>query len=170
MNTVNKLKKLILVQQQQQQQHTNQGFAYTGFIAATAATAATATTDCAHCVNNQSNYQSITPTESAHLRAVLTKCPYQYVNGVQQPMSPGSAPVPVITVPASQTTAQIINATVAAAGAAAGAVAAVGRFSEYFPPPVPPPQQLQPGFVKYNINYGPKYVVPPCVGPRLYRA
>ena len=111
--------------------------------------------------------QSITPTESARLKAVLTRCPYHYVNGLEQPMTPDSAPVPVITVPASQTTAQLISATIAAATTQ---TAVTGRFIEYFPPPVPPPQQLQPGFVKYNINYGPKYVVPPCVGPRLYRA
>lgn len=115
------------------------------------------------------NNQTITPTESAHLLTVLTSAPYYYVNGVPQPMTPGvlPAPVPAITVPASQTTAQVINATLVAANSQVDPAA---RFIEYFPPPVPPPQELQPGFVRYNINYGPTYVVPPCVGPRQYRA
>ena len=126
------------------------------------------TTQGSDCSDQQkSNYQTITPTESAHLRATITKCPYYYVNGIEQPMPPELAPVAVITVPASQTTSQLIVSTIAAANTQ---TTVTGRFIEYFPPPVPPPQQLQPGFVKYNINYGPKYVVPPCVGPRLYRA
>jgi hypothetical protein len=152
MNTINKLKKL-MVPANTTYQGEEQG---------------PAVSDCS-CVQEQQqrNYQTITPTESSHLRAVITACPYYYVNGIQTPMPPEITPVQVITVPASQTTRQVINATVAAANLQ---TTVTGRFIEYFPPPVPPPQQLQPGFVKYNINYGPKYVVPPCVGPRLYRA
>lgn len=161
MNTVNKLKKLIFLPEQKQQQQ---------LIPASApasASAAPAEHVGCSCIKGTAAVGSqVTPTESSHLNAVLTRCPYHYVNGLQQPLSPGSAPVPVITIPASQTTAQLINATLVAATA----VAQTGRFIEYFPPPVPPPQQLQPGFIKYNINYGPRYIVPPCVGPRLYRA
>jgi len=154
--TVNKLKKLLCVSPQSNKTLTAH---------ATAPVAATAITAASHQQNKNGG------PESLRLIAEINQCGYYYVRGVAVPYPAGAStvPAPILskTVPASNTTALLVEASLIAANAPNNPDT---RFIEFFPPPVPPPQQLQPDFVKYKINYEPVYVVPPCVGPRRFEA
>jgi hypothetical protein len=69
----------------------------------------------------------------------------------------------VETTPASATTMKLINDTLILAN---DSFIVDTRFIDFFPPPIPPPQFLQPDFVKYKINYEPIPPSRPCVGYR----
>lgn len=103
--------------------------------------------------------------ESTHLFAVMNQCGFTIVKGKTVPASKSKMPAPISPeiAPASSTTRQLISATILAA---ASPTDPTTRFLDFFPPPIPPPQFLQPDFVKYNISYGPKYSAKPCIGFR----
>ena len=109
--------------------------------------------------------QTETPTESERLAQNLTRCPYTIVKGVEVPItSQNMIPILVATTPASSTTRQRIEATLLASTDQAQADL---RFLDFFPPPVPFPQFLQPGFIKYKQTYEPVARARPCVGFRV---
>jgi len=105
-----------------------------------------------------------TPKESSRMTSESVACGFTIVNGVQVPITSTTLiPIIVQTVPASTTTAQRIEATLLAE---TDPTKTDLRFLEYFPPPVPPPQFLQPGFVKYKYSYEPVTPQRPCIGYR----
>ena len=104
--------------------------------------------------------------ESTRLLAEMNQCGFNIIKGVQVPLSSNKPPPvsPQIT-PSSTRTAQIIEATLAASVSPTDPNT---RFSMFFPPPIPPPQYLQPEFVKYKIRYEPVTRQIPCIGSRRY--
>jgi hypothetical protein len=102
--------------------------------------------------------------ESARLLAEINHCGFYILNGVSVPIT-SSVPKPVYPkyTPSSLRTSQIIQATLLAS---VDPNDAATRFTSLFPPPVPPPQFLQPEFVKYRINYEPVTRQKPCIGFR----
>lgn len=103
--------------------------------------------------------------ESTRLFTAINQCGFTIVKGKTVPSNRSKMPSPVSpeNAPASSTTRLLISATILASVSPTDPTT---RFSDFFPPPIPPPQFLQPEFVKYNINYGPKYSAKPCVGFR----
>jgi hypothetical protein len=122
-------------------------------------------------ISKEEIYQSvkipdkITSTESMRLFEKLEACDNN--NNINDSTSKFSAPVLVETVPASLTTSQLIEATLRTS---MNSTDPNTRFIEFFPPPIPPPQFLQPDFRKYNINYEPPARQRPCVGWRRFPA
>lgn len=104
--------------------------------------------------------------ESTRLLAEMNQCGFNIIKGVKVPLSSNKPPPisPKIT-PASIRTAQIIEATLIASVSPTDPTT---RFSNFFPAPIPPPQFLQPEFVKYKINYEPVTRQIPCIGSRRY--
>lgn len=108
--------------------------------------------------NTSSN---IPTTESVRLARELAECDFTYINGKKVPFT--NTPILVQTTPASATTMKLINDTLLLAN---DIFITDTRFIDFFPPPIPPPQFLQPDFVKYKINYEPIPQSRPCVGYR----
>jgi len=104
--------------------------------------------------------------ESTRLLTEMNQCGFNIINGVKVPLSSNMPPPvsPQIT-PASITTARLVEATLIASVSPTDPTT---RFSMFFPPPIPPPQYLQPGFVKYKITYEPVTRQIPCIGSRRY--
>ena len=119
-----------------------------------------------HCPGKPSP-NTLTPTESSRVSAELDRCPFYYVNGVAFISSKSTTPVLVKTTPASLTTVKLIEATLLQTTNSSDTTA---RFSEFFPRQPPPPQFLQPEFLKYEINYEPVGPQGPCNGFRTFPA
>jgi hypothetical protein len=105
--------------------------------------------------------------ESNHLLYEINKCGYTIIKGVSVPITTSNIPPPISPEikPASVATSQLIAATILASVNPADPST---RFSQFFPAPIPPPQYLQPGFVKYKINNEPRTRQIPCIGYRRY--
>ena len=105
--------------------------------------------------------------ESTRLLAEMNQCGFNIIKGVQVPLSSTTIPPPVspLITPSSITTARRVEAPLIASVDPADPNT---RFSMFFPPPIPPPQYLQPEFVKYKINYEPVTRQIPCIGSRRY--
>lgn len=105
--------------------------------------------------------QITTPNESDRILKEINQCLLLPINPGAPSQLAGSV-VKKANVAASTTTLQFIDAIILASVSTTDPTT---RFSGFFPAPIPPPQYLQPGYVKYDVNSNrPKYVVPPCVG------
>ena len=112
-------------------------------------------------IQNTTSSNVQTQKESERLAGEIIACGFTIVNGIQVPITATSLiPIVVQTTPASNTTMQLIDATLLAETDSSKADL---RFLDFFPPPVPPPQFLQPGFVKYNYTYEPVTRQRPCI-------
>lgn len=103
-------------------------------------------------------------TESMHLLEKMEECDNN--NNINEHSS-YYRPVLVETIRASLTTSKLIETTLRASNDPTNPNT---RFLNYFPPPIPPPQYLQPGFRKYKINYEPPARQRPCIGWRRFPA
>jgi hypothetical protein len=106
-------------------------------------------------------YNKTVPITGTRLTMVDVGIP----NSTNSSVVPGSVGVPASA--ASLTTTLRVNATLLAAN---DPNSPDTRFSLFFPPAIPPPQFLQPEFVRYRINYEPVGPQPPCVGTRRFDA
>jgi len=104
-------------------------------------------------------------TESVHLLSKITKCGFTVVKQKQVPITTSGIPAPISVENAtsSDNTRLVIQSTLTSA---ADITDPTKRFLMYFPPPIPPPQNQQLGYVKYNISKEPQYSIKPCYGFR----
>ena len=92
------------------------------------------------------------------VRVAKKRCPTTVVNSVFEPMPPMRIPVDIVPTPASITAETARDATLYAAN---DPMNPATRFTNFFPPSVPPPQFLQ--VPRTRVGGEPKARIYPCI-------